>query len=152
MMPGTFGGSSSGRTADSDSANRGSNPRPPAKRKQGLSLTARPFFFVLGTLAGHSAATLPDNPSASLATLNHPRRVTTTPRPTAGKVPHFAPHCPVSAPYPDMAALQSIINSMLHCLVMGYVIRYCALSWIAAQYKTGRETLERLPSPTTANR
>ena len=29
-------------------------------------------------------------------------------------------------------------------------IRYCALSWIAGEYKTGRETLERLPSPTTA--
>ena len=43
-------------------------------------------------------------------------------------------------------------NSILHCVVMGYVIRYCTLSWIAAQYKTGREVLKHLPDPTKANR
>jgi hypothetical protein len=56
----------------------------------------------------------------------------------------------MSAPYPDIAAIQSMKNSILYFVVMGYVIRYCALLWIAAQYKTGREVREHLPSPTTA--
>ena len=42
-----LGGSSSGRTADSDSANLGSNPSPPAK-KNNPALVAGFFFFGSG--------------------------------------------------------------------------------------------------------
>ena len=43
-----FGGSSSGRTADSDSVNRGSNPRPPAIHPDRFSLILRPTAADVG--------------------------------------------------------------------------------------------------------
>src|SRR5689334_4742784 len=41
-LPPAAGGSSSGRTADSDSASLGSNPSPPAKHSAGLGPQPRP--------------------------------------------------------------------------------------------------------------